>query len=246
MPDSPRIEDLRRRVQKDPASIVFAQLAEEYRRAGQYAEAVDACRSGLERHPGYLSARVTLGRALIELGHLDEARHELEQVLKSAPENLAAIRGLAEIHHKRGALPEALAQYKAALTLAPNDPELAQTIADLTRKVAPQKRVEPEDGLSFAHLEEALAAHAPVPVASAPPVEAPPDAHKETVPFDVSALPPPIEFPDVAGEPGADAPSLFAAIEQQAAQRAAHQIAVLERWLAVIHSHHVARANRRP
>ena len=68
MTDNPRIEDLRRRVQKDPASIAFAQLAEEYRRAGQHQEAIDVCSGGLAIHPGYLSARVTLGRALIELG----------------------------------------------------------------------------------------------------------------------------------------------------------------------------------
>jgi len=42
--------------------------AEELRRAGEYQEAVDTCRAGLRVHPGYLSARVTLGRALIELG----------------------------------------------------------------------------------------------------------------------------------------------------------------------------------
>ena len=35
MADSQRIDDLRRRVPKDPASIAFAQLAEELRRAGR-------------------------------------------------------------------------------------------------------------------------------------------------------------------------------------------------------------------
>src|SRR5439155_22482254 len=99
MSQNPRIEDLRRRIEKDPASIAFAQLAEEYRRAGQLAEAVEACRAGLAIHPGYPSARVTLGRALLELQQLDEAKAEFEQVLKSATENLAAIRGLAEIFH---------------------------------------------------------------------------------------------------------------------------------------------------
>src|SRR5258708_10500231 len=122
MADSQRIDDLRRRVQKDPASIAFAQLAEECRRAGQHQEAVDVCRTGLALHPGYLSADVTLGRALIELDALDEAQAELELVLRSAPETLAARRGLAEIHHRRGALPDALAQYRAALLLARNDP----------------------------------------------------------------------------------------------------------------------------
>ncbi len=102
MPDNTRIEELRRRVQSDPASIAFAALAEEYRRAGHHEEAIATCKAGLRRHPAYLSAHVTLGRALIEVGQYDEAREELEHVLKIAPENLAAIRGLAEIHHRLG------------------------------------------------------------------------------------------------------------------------------------------------
>jgi tetratricopeptide (TPR) repeat protein len=99
---SPRIEELKRRVQSDPASIAFAALAEEYRRAGRFDEAIDTCKTGLTRHPSYLSAHVTLGRAFIEVGRLQDAREELEYVLKLAPENLAAIRGLAEIHHRIG------------------------------------------------------------------------------------------------------------------------------------------------
>jgi tetratricopeptide (TPR) repeat protein len=135
MADSPRIDDLRRRVQKDPASIAFAQLAEEYRRAGQHPQAVEVCRAGLAIHPGYLSARVTLGRALIELGDLDAAHQELQTVLGGAPENLAAIRGLAEIHHRRGDSTASLAQYQTALSLAPNDPDLEQTVVALTRQI---------------------------------------------------------------------------------------------------------------
>lgn len=56
------------------------------------------CLSGLERHPSYLSARVTLGRALQALGRLEEARSEFERVIAVAPDNLAAIRALAELH----------------------------------------------------------------------------------------------------------------------------------------------------
>ena len=102
MSDNPRLEALRRRVEKDPASIAFAQLAEEYRRGGDYQQAIAICREGLTRHPGYLSAQVTLGRALIELGQFDEARRELEAVVSVAPDNLAAIRALAEIHQHLG------------------------------------------------------------------------------------------------------------------------------------------------
>jgi hypothetical protein len=102
MAESARIEELRRRVQLDPASIAFAALAEEYRRAGKFEAAVATCEAGLQRHPAYVSARVTLGRALLEMGRFEEARDELEQVLRVAPENLSAIRGLAEIHHRWG------------------------------------------------------------------------------------------------------------------------------------------------
>jgi tetratricopeptide (TPR) repeat protein len=102
MAENPRIEELRRRVQADPASIAFAALAEEFRRVGRYEDAIETCRNGLQRHPAYLSARVTLGRALIETGDYDGAREELETVLRSAPENLAATRGLATIHERLG------------------------------------------------------------------------------------------------------------------------------------------------
>ena len=106
MHDNPRLEELKRRVQRDPASISFAALAEEYRRLGRFEEAVETCRSGLQRHPAYVSARVTLGRALMDMGDYDGATRELEQVLRAAPENLAAIRALADIHRRRGELPE--------------------------------------------------------------------------------------------------------------------------------------------
>jgi len=135
VPEPSRLEDLRRRVQQDPSSIAFAQLAEEYRRAGNFQEAVDVCRAGLTVHPSYLSARVTLGRALIGLHQYEPAQQELEQVLRTAPENLAAIRGLADTLNRLGLVQEAVVQYRSALTLARHDPDLEQTIADLERQI---------------------------------------------------------------------------------------------------------------
>jgi Tfp pilus assembly protein PilF len=100
--DSGRIRELQRRVEADPASIAFAQLAEEYRRAGNLRQAVDMCHAGLAKHPEYTSARVTLGRALLELDDLDRAEAEMRRVLSGSPDNLSAIRALAEIHRRRG------------------------------------------------------------------------------------------------------------------------------------------------
>jgi tetratricopeptide (TPR) repeat protein len=140
MPEQSRIEDLRRRVETDPASIAFAQLAEEYRRAGQLEEAVATCRTGLSTHPQYASARVTLGRALLSLGRLDEAAAELRTVLAAAPDHLAAVRALAETCRRQDNLQEALAHYRAALALAPNDPDLERVVRDLNQTVTAAAR----------------------------------------------------------------------------------------------------------
>ncbi len=122
MSENPRLEELRRRVQQDPASISFAALAEEYRRAGLFHDAIETCRAGLQRHPAYLSARVTLGRSLVEVGEYDDAVVELEQVLRAAPENLAAIRALADIHRRRGEMPETMEDYQASVAVTPRTP----------------------------------------------------------------------------------------------------------------------------
>jgi tetratricopeptide (TPR) repeat protein len=215
MTDNSRIEDLRRRVQKDPASIAFAQLAEEYRRAGQFQESVDACRAGLSTHPGYLSARVTLGRALIELNNLDEAEQELSQVLKSAPDNLAAIRGTADIYHQRGDLAKALEYYRTALTLARNDPDLQERVADLMKKVAPSRDAELKDGLSLDDMHRELTARAALPQEG---------SRNRTAPTRAAA-PTPVPVPSAA-----------ASRNQVERDRALRTIAVLEQWLGAIHA----------
>jgi tetratricopeptide (TPR) repeat protein len=222
MAQNPRIEDLRTRVQKDPASIAFAQLAEEYRRAGQFQDAVETCRAGLAIHPGYLSARVTLGRALVELHQLEAARAEFETVLKGAPENLAAIRGLAEVYHKSGALTEALAQYRAALALARNDPDLEQIVDELSRQLSPKTPAPPP-----------VVPSAPiVPTATDTPTSAP-AAARTLVPDLTAALqalnaPKPTE-PAPAPKDPEPAPS------SEGGTQVARTIEALEQWLDAIH-----------
>ncbi len=125
------LEDLRRRVQSDPTSIAFAQLAEEQRRIGQLTEAVATCRTGLATHPGFMSARVTLGRALLALGQLDDAAAELRTAVAANGENLAAVRALADTLRQQGHASEALTRYEVALRLAPNDPDLDRIVRRL-------------------------------------------------------------------------------------------------------------------
>ncbi|HTM27652.1 MAG TPA: tetratricopeptide repeat protein [Vicinamibacterales bacterium] len=165
---------MRRRVQADPASIAFAALAEEFRRLGRYDEAIETCRAGLVRHPAYLSARVTLGRALIEAGDFEGAREELETVLRSAPENLAAIRGLAQIHERLGHSTEM-------------DPALAKIVESMpARPPAPPAPPPPEPA-------EPVAPVIPEPVVLAPePVALPPEPVVPPVPEPVAVAPEPV------------------------------------------------------
>src|SRR5690349_11847196 len=136
MADSPRLEELRRRVQADPASIAFAALAEEYRRAGKFREAVDASRAGLRYHPTYVSARVTLGRSLMELQEVEQAERELTFVLKSAPDTLAARRALGELCWQQLRFADALGHFRTAQTRAPADTELPNILQSLERELA--------------------------------------------------------------------------------------------------------------
>ena len=170
MADESRIDGLKKRLQKDPGSIAFAQLAEEYRRVGRFQESIEVCRAGLARHPGYLSARVTLGRALLEVGDIDAAQRELNDVLRVAPDNLSAIRGIAEVHRKKGEIPEALEQFRSAFEMASPDPAIEQAVrgfrrdamaADLSaRREAPaqQPATPPAARRTLAYLERWLQA----------------------------------------------------------------------------------------
>jgi predicted Zn-dependent protease len=128
MPDSLGVDELRRRVQKDPASIAFAQLAEELRKAGHYDEAARVCRTGLERHPTYLAGHVTLGRALVGLQQFADARTELEYVLRAAPDNLLAQKGMSELQERAGvaAAPAPTEALGAEALTEPADPHVSE------------------------------------------------------------------------------------------------------------------------
>ena len=78
-----------------------------------------------------MSARVTLGRALLALGQLDEAASELQTALAVNPDSHAATRALADTFRQQGRREDALSFYESARKLAPNDPDLDRIIRTL-------------------------------------------------------------------------------------------------------------------
>ena len=140
MASNPRIDDLRKRLEKDPGSRLFAQLAEELRKAGELEDAILVSREGLQKHPAYPSARMTLGRALFDKGDLGGARAELEGVLKGAADNILASRLLAECLEGLGDLPAAMERYRQTLAMAPGDRQIASKVSALEAKLESASR----------------------------------------------------------------------------------------------------------
>jgi tetratricopeptide (TPR) repeat protein len=166
-----RIDELRRRLERDPGSRLFAQLAEEHRKAGAYAEAVRVARAGLVQHPSYPSARLTLGRALLDSGDPGGARVELEAALRDAPDNILASRFLGQALDALGELGPALVQLEKTLKMAPGDRQLESQIVSLqTRLRSPQPQPVPKPGRAApAAGTSELTAHFSRPRAPAPP-----------------------------------------------------------------------------
>lgn len=131
---SARVEELRKRLEKDPGSRLFAQLAEELRKDGQLVEAIRVSRDGLAKHPSYPSARMTLARCLFDSGDLKGARGELEQVVAAAPDNILAQRLLGESCEGLGELTAAAEAYRAALRFSPGDKALSSRLEATERR----------------------------------------------------------------------------------------------------------------
>ena len=128
-----RLEDLRTRWERDPASRAFLPLAEEYRRLGRLPESEKVCREGLQRHPHYHSARVLLGRTLLEMDRLEESSTEFRAVLESEPQNLLAGRLLAGIYRNQGRWSEALETFRKLQSFYPDDAEVRAQVYQLER-----------------------------------------------------------------------------------------------------------------
>jgi tetratricopeptide (TPR) repeat protein len=167
--DHKRLDELRRRVDKDPASIAFASLAEELRKVGDHDEAVRVCRAGLEHHPAYLSARVTLGRALLELQQYPDARTELEFVLHAAPDNLLALKCMSELQERAAAAPAEAHSHVEPTSGAPPEPAPAASLSSAAPASPPPTEPTPEP-----HVSTPLSFAAPAPPAPPEPTPEPP------------------------------------------------------------------------
>lgn len=149
------IEKLKVRVEKDPNSRLFLPLAEEYRKAGMLDEAISVLLRGLERHPGYTSARVALGKIYLEKKMVEDARREFEKVIAAIPDNLFAHKKLAEIYRDIGEIDRAIAEYKAVIEINPLD-EDARSFIENIEEAGEEKVSEEIETLAETSLPESV------------------------------------------------------------------------------------------
>ncbi len=145
-----RIEQLRFQLREDPASRVFYQLGELLRRTGAHEEAITVLRSGLDHHPEYVAAWVSLGRALFEVGRYAESARALSRALELDPENAVAAQMLGRCGVRRGDWEEAVRGFALAVELIPGDEELVAELesarAHLPPETAPEESEVPDAG----------------------------------------------------------------------------------------------------
>ncbi len=173
-------------IAQDSKSRAFALLAEAYRKAGRFQDAIRVADEGLRNFPHYLSGRSALARAYFDSGDRQKAKVEFEQVVKSAPDNLMAHRHLAEIYQGEGRLPDAAKSLKMVALLDPRDEQSRMRL----QAIAPDRPASPPTRPSPPRPAPASVTPPSPPVRAKPaPVPPPPPPKPATVPRPPSDAP---------------------------------------------------------
>ena len=124
-------DDIRRlsdELARDPSSLVFIQLGEELRRAGQLELALRVALRGLERHSHDADAHDLLARIHVDRDELTEAFDEWDTVLQLSPGHVGARKGVGYVLFKQGRLSEAERYLSEASTQGSGDPSIATAL----------------------------------------------------------------------------------------------------------------------
>ncbi|MCL4461061.1 MAG: tetratricopeptide repeat protein [Nitrospirae bacterium] len=139
---------LEERLEGNPKSRSFLQLAEAYLESGAVEKALPLLNKGVEYYPYYLAARITLGQVQKSQGLLDDALRNFEFVTRTIPDNLVAQKNLADIYFRKGDREKAFDALKMALSLSPGDPDLLDLENRLKDASSGPASVEPPTGTS--------------------------------------------------------------------------------------------------
>jgi tetratricopeptide (TPR) repeat protein len=168
------IEQLEERYAQNSQGLVFAHLADAYRKAGDYAKAEGLILHGLKMHPNYISAHNVLGRVYLDAERFSDAHEQFSKVLELDPQNMIALKALGDLAVNGGRLEDARSWYERILQIDPRNEEVLKEM----------------ENLGGAGGEPAAPGASPAPAvgeAAEPPTPAP-QAEEEAQPWDMAEL----------------------------------------------------------
>ena len=135
--DFNEIAKLTEQYYKNPKSRIFVQLADIYRKNNMIDEALEVLNRGLRHHLQYPLAYLIMGRCFFDKRLFSQAKESFEKTLALDPQNIVALRMLAQtcgmLHDKEGQV----TAYRAILNLNPSD---AATKEKFERLASSQKK----------------------------------------------------------------------------------------------------------
>ena len=109
------IDKLERRWNENPLGLTFAPYAEACRKAGDVAKALELLEKGLAQHPNYVPAHIVRGRCYLDIQSDADAEQAFLRAVELDPENVIALKSLAELAERGGRLPEAIRRLEQLL-----------------------------------------------------------------------------------------------------------------------------------
>jgi tetratricopeptide (TPR) repeat protein len=128
---SPIVAKYKKTFLNDPHSLVFAPLAEAYRKAGLLEKAKEILRAGIENHPDYFIGYLGLAFCYYDDRKYEAAYHTLHQFVDNHRDNIRLQKLYGEICLRLGAREEALMALKCVLFLSPRDIEVSKMVEEL-------------------------------------------------------------------------------------------------------------------
>ena len=147
------LEKLAKICAQNPASILFARLADGLLQQGDVAQALAVCRTGSRYRPSYVAGHVVMGKCYLAAGQCEEARMAFEKVLQLDADHLAARWHLGHIALQQGRGDLALEHFESARARDPFGPELETEIAKLKGEWIEEARDDAPSDTSETHAD---------------------------------------------------------------------------------------------
>ena len=131
------IEWLKHKVDENPASMLYARLAERYLRIHEVERAVEFAEKSVVLHPDYPTGRFVLAKCFFERKQYDEAHKNLREALSIDPDYISALDLQSELLRNLGDYEKVESNYNHILEIDPIDDTVHQKISELGQDAPP-------------------------------------------------------------------------------------------------------------